>query len=431
MGTTATDRARQFATQFADRAFADAVELLADRAAVSGPFPDGFQPESATAEELLKQYWWGLHGQYGAFDGIGAVTQNEPATVTVQFTFENGTETARIGLGDGDISEFSFMPAYEPPEYADEGVFTERSVSIDAGELTLDGRLTLPDDTGTAPGVLLVHGAGIHDPDGTNGNSKILKDIAWVLATEGIASLRYEKRLAVESVPDKEFTLDSVVTDDAVTALSRLAAAGGVDEDALFVAGHSQGGACAPRIADRYGAVAGVVTFDGSTDPGAIAPEHADIIRYEFVIDGKLDEEQAAQIEQDRETLARIDAGAFEDDETIMGRPGVWHRSLQANNPVETVSALDIPLFSLQTNGADEQTQPELAAFFEDSYEAWQDADLPAGSRVERYQDVDHFFQSVTPPTGPLSLYFGGTVIESALTDLSEWIHEIASQTGS
>lgn len=220
----------------------------------------------------------------------------------------------------------------------------------------------------------------------------------------------------------------TVVTDDAVAAVDRLATVDAVDDESLFVVGHSQGGMCAPRIADRHGSLAGVVNLDGTPEPN-LPPEHADIIRYEFEIDGDLDEEQTAQLEKDRETLRRIATGEFDDDETIMGRPGGWHRSLGVYDPVSTASSLDVPTLASMTFGADEETQPELVAFFRDRYEAWRNAALPEGSHVECYRNVDHFFQSVTPPTTPLSLYFGGNVAATVIEDVREWVQRLGRRS--
>ncbi|MCT9095715.1 alpha/beta fold hydrolase [Haloarchaeobius sp. HME9146] len=421
---------RTFATRFVEQSFAEAVALLtADgRESVAESFPEEFQQGELDAEDALEQYWWGLFSQYGEFEGVREVTIDS-TDVTVEFAFENGTETATLELDSEDdgITGFSFSPEYAVPDYVDESAFAERDVTVDAGDVDLDGILVVPEGTGPFPGVLLVHGAGIHDPDGTAGNSKLLKDLAWGLASEGIATLRYEKRLNDHEVDDEDYTLDRVVTDDAVAALSELAAADEVDEDAVFVAGHSQGGMTAPRIAARHGNVAGIVNLDGPADP-PLDPEDADIIRYEFERDGDLDEEQAAQLEDDRETLRRIAAGDFEDDETLHGRPGTWHRSVQDCDPAGTASDLGRPVFVMKTCRADEETQPELVEFMRKGFREWQDADLPAGSRVELYEGVDHYFQAGPTPTTMDSLYFGGNVADYVVAELAAWIHETKPQ---
>ncbi|WP_435333273.1 dienelactone hydrolase family protein [Haloarchaeobius sp. TZWWS8] len=424
---------QEFARRFVDGAFDEMADLLTEdgRDAVVESFPTDFQQGPMDAEDAFEQYWWGLYGQYGppvgvdelAVEGADATVDCSEATITLEF--EEDTETAHLEVDNGGIAAFSFSPAYRTPGYVDENGFDERDVTVDAGDVELDGICTVPDGDGPFPAVVFVHGAGVHDPDGTVGASKLLRDVAWGLASEGIASLRYESRLAAHEVDDENHTLDTVVVDDAVASVETLAATERVDEDAVFVAGHSQGGMAAPRIADRHGGVAGVVSLDGSPE-STLAPEHADIIRYEFERDGDLDEEQEAQLEEDRETLRRIRAGEFDDDETIMGRPGTWHRSLNEYDPKATASGLHVPLYVANTFLADEEAQPEVASFLRDRVEAWKTAGLPGGSSVKLYEGVDHFFQEGHAPKTPLSLYFGGTVTEDLVTDSAAWIHDVA-----
>lgn len=424
----AAETAREFAGRFLDREFAGATAMLTEdgHGAVVESFPEGLRAPEMDAEDALEQYWWGLYGQYGEHEGVGEVTvvgDDDSDEVAVELAFEAGTETATVGVDRdaGRVTGFAFDPEYEPPGYVDRDAFVEREVTVDAGDVALDAILAVPDGDGPFPGVVLVHGQGVHDPDGSAGASKLLRDVAWGLAGEGIATLRYEKRLAEHEVPDEEFTLDRVVVDDAVDAVDTLAASDDVDADALFVAGHSQGGMAAPRVAARHGGLAGVVSLDGPPD-STLDPEDADIIRYELDVHGDLDEAQEAQVEDDRETIRRLDSGEFDDDETVWGRPGVWHRSLNEYDPTATAGDLDVPVFVATTFRIDEEVQPEMAAFLRKRFRAWRDADLPDGSRVRMYEGVDHYLQPGFAPTNPLSVDFGGNVSGDVVADLAEWI---------
>lgn len=420
------DVARSFALRFLEGAFADAVELFSDdgRDAMVSSYFEGLGDDSTTAEDALEAYWWGLHGLYGDPGGVDSVTRSG-GDVCVGFSFEDGAETAHLSVTAGEITDCWFEPAYEVPDYVDEDAFTERSVTVDARDVALGARLAVPEGSGPFPGVVLVHGAGIHDPDGTVGASKLLKDIAWGLATEGIATLRYEKRLAEHEVADEDFTLDTVVVDDAIAALNTLSDVDEVAGDSVFVAGHSQGGLAAPRIAERHGALAGVVVLDGRADT-VLDPDNVDFIRYEYEVDGELDHEQERELEAARETIRRIADGDFEDDETLGGKPGVWHRSRLDYDPSGTASDLDVPSFVLKGGRADEDVQPELVAWLRDEYETWRAVDLPAGSRVEFYDDLDHYLQEGYAPAHPSSIELGGNVSPAVVTDLTEWIHDVA-----
>ncbi|WP_312909244.1 alpha/beta fold hydrolase [Natronosalvus caseinilyticus] len=424
----AEDTVREFVTRFGDGSFAQATDLLtADgRTAAVESFPDEFQ-EPMDAEDALELYWLGLYAQYGDFEGVGEVEVDVDETGTnVTLEFEDGTEWASIDIDDGTgITGFSFSSTYEIPGYVDRSAFSERNVTVDTGDVNLEGVIAIPDGTGPFPAVLLVHGAGIHDLDGTDGASKILKDLAWGLASQGIATLRYEKRLAKHEVEDENYTLDTVVVNDAVAAVDELVTTDKVAEDAVFVAGHSQGGMCAPRIAARHGDVTGIVALDARAD-STLDPDHLAILRYEFEPDGNLSEDQEAELERERETVRRLSEGDYADDETIWGRPGIWHRSVGAYDPAGTASSLDVPCFVLKAGRADEEMQPELAAWFRDEFEKWRTVDLADGSRVEFYEGLDHFLQKGFTPANPMGLYFGGNVAECIVSDLVGWIDDIA-----
>lgn len=426
MGSDAHETVREFVDRFAaadPETAAGAAELLAPagRDAVVDSFPDEFQQSPLDAEGALESYWWGLYAQYGAFEGVETSVDGEEVQVT--FHLESGSERATVVVDEDGVAAFSFSPSYEAPNYVDPDAFTEREVTVDAGDVDLDGVLAVPDGDGPFPGAVLVHGAGIHDPDGTAGNSKILRDVAQGLATEGIATLRYAKRLRDHEVPDEAFTLDRVVTDDAMAAVDELAAVDVVDAERVFVVGHSQGGMAAPRIADRHGGVGGVVCLDAPADP-TVDPDDLAFMRYSLDPDGDLSEEQEEQLDARRETFQRLTAGDYEDDETILGKPGVWHRSMATCDPAGTAAGLDVPVFVAKAGRADEERQPELAAFVREGVEAWRNADLPEGSRVEWYQSVDHYFQAGPTPTTMDGLYFGGNVEPSVVADIAAWIRD-------
>lgn len=83
----------------------------------------------------------------------------------------------------------------DQPEYVDPDVYSETELSLAGpGARSLGATLSLPDGSGTVPGVVIVHGSGPHDRDGSIGPLAPYRDIARGLATRGIAALRYDKR---------------------------------------------------------------------------------------------------------------------------------------------------------------------------------------------------------------------------------------------
>lgn len=419
--------ARGFVTRFAatDADCArEAADLLTEegRGAVLDAFPDELHFGEVDPEDALEGFWYGLYGQYGPFEDIGDVAIKE-GTATVELLFADGTQRLELGVSDGGISDFALPSEYLPPAYANPEAFTERAVTVESGDVALVGVLTVPESDGPFPGVVLVHGSGIHDPDGTAGAAKILKDFAWGLATRGIAVLRYENRLHNHDLDPEAFTLDTVFVDDAVAALDELAAADEVDADALFVAGHSMGGWVAPRIADYHGYITGVVCLDTPPDV-QVDPDDLQHLRYAMEPDGNLDEEQEAQLEAIRDEQKRISAGDYEPDEQLRGRPGRWHDSMKDCDPAGRAPAIDAPVFVVKIGRADPDVQPEMVEMHQQMLDGWRSVDLSEGSRIKFYDDLDHFFQTGYEPSRTTKLAFANNVAEHAIADLAEWILE-------
>ena len=142
-----------------------------------------------------------LPAQVGAFKQQGPARREQLQgyeIVLVTCSFEKTLLDARIVFDKaGKIAGLNFVPPappakYEPPAYADASKFEETEVTVGTGEWALPGTLTVPKGAGPFPGLILVHGSGPNDRDETLGPNKPFKDLAWGLATRGIAVLRYE-----------------------------------------------------------------------------------------------------------------------------------------------------------------------------------------------------------------------------------------------
>ena len=160
--------------------------------------------------------------------------------------------------------------AWEPPAYADPATFTEHDVTLGDGPLAVPGTLSLPRSRAPVPGVVLLSGSGPHDQDETIGRNKPFKDLAWGLATAGIAVLRFEKvtyahPAAVAAAAD--FTLADEYVPQATAAIQLLRGQAAVDPARVYVAGHSLGGTVAPRVAAAEPPVAGLVILAGGAQP--------------------------------------------------------------------------------------------------------------------------------------------------------------------
>jgi pimeloyl-ACP methyl ester carboxylesterase len=163
-------------------------------------------------------------------------------------------------------------PATEKPEAPPVAPATDvvsQDVTIEMGSRSFGGTLTWRRTGGgaTGPGVLLIAGSGPTDRDwnspalpGTNGSGKL---IAEELARRGMLVLRYDKTTSKKNPPPPDMTYD-LFRDEARAALARLRIES--DSNRFFIAGHSEGGIQALRVAqaEPAGSLAGVILLSSA-----------------------------------------------------------------------------------------------------------------------------------------------------------------------
>lgn len=308
-------------------------------------------------------------------------------------------------------------PGYTPPEYVDPASYAEQTLSLSATDsCELGATLTLPEQGDDLPGVVIVHGSGGHDRNGTYGQLQPYPDLALGLASEGVAVLRYEKRTYAcsLSVDAASLTIDDEVTTDALTAVDRLREQDRVDAADVVVAGHSLGGMLAPRIAEQDGDLAGIAMLAA---PARSLPE---IIvyqtRYQFERDGDLSDEERARLERIRTIAERVRAGEVGADELVWGGGRAYWRSLAAYDQISTAKGLDRPIL-LQQGGRDDQVPPET------ELARWREALADSESvTIRSYDGLNHFFVDGPGPIATGERPGPAHVAEPVVTDLADWI---------
>ena len=143
----------------------------------------------------------------------------------------------------------------------------DQEVVFDSAGMSIHASLRLPDtDTAAVPGVLIIAGSGPVDRNGSVGvpgtpteiHMDLYRWIADLLATQGIASIRYDKitsgATGIGSYSEDPAKLvaqsfDKIFVEPARAALACLAEQPGVDPQKLLVFGHSEGGLIAMLLA--------------------------------------------------------------------------------------------------------------------------------------------------------------------------------------
>jgi dienelactone hydrolase len=266
---------------------------------------------------------------------------------------------------------------------------------------------------------VLVHGSGPNDRDETVGSNKPFKDLAWGLASRGVAVLRYEKRTKqygakIVSIPN--LTAKEEVVDDALAAVELLRKTEGIDAKRIFVLGHSLGGMFVPRIGRLDPNIAGLIALAGATRPlEDVIPEQ---LAYIFSLDGSVSPEEQKQIDQAKEQAAKVKSLKPEDAGStapIFGVPVSYWLDLRGYDPAESAKALKQPMLILQG-------ERDYQVTMED-FKRWDTA--LAGKRnvtLKSYPGLNHLFIAGTTRSTPLEYEQPGHVDERVLEDIASWI---------
>jgi hypothetical protein len=239
-------------------------------------------------------------------------------------------------------------------------------VSFVAGGRPIPGTLVHP-ASGTGPGLLLLAGSGPSDRDwnnpllpGKNGSGRLL---AEALAARGVTVLRFDKAFSGRNpgLPITELTLDTY-RDEATAALDFLRARAEVDPARVFVAGHSEGGIHATRLAQSAAdRIRGVILISA---PGRSMREVLEIQLERNVLAGlKLTPEQIeTEMAPIRTALRSFVAGQDVDPKSASSRPEVVGilsalmapmvarigRALVSFEPAQAAAGIAAPVLVLQ-----------------------------------------------------------------------------------
>ena len=378
----------------------------------------------------LGETWKQLLGQTGGFKNITADSAQAIQTfqvATLVCEFERTTLDAVISFdADGTLAGIRFRPhkdttPWAAPAYAKPGTFHEDPVTVKFGHWELPGTLTTPLGDGPFPLVVLVQGSGPHDEDESIGPNKPFKDLAWGLATHGIAVLRYMKRTArygLKSVDEgASFTVDDEIVNDARAAVELAAKQPKIDPKRIYVLGHSEGGYIAPRIAEGESQLAGIILLAGSARP--LQQLIIEQIHYLATFPGVPPEMAQKQIAAAEQTEKEIESPDLKKTDKInfLGAeiPASYFLDLRGYDPPAVAAKLKIRILVLQ-GARDYQVTNE-------DFELWKKG-LAGHSNVtfKLYPDLNHLFQTGEGKSKPAEYDKAGHVSAETVTDIADWI---------
>lgn len=382
-------------------------------------------------EGQIREIAEGMEAQLGPFSHVSRVLHESDQgyhTVILVCRFGEMDWALRITFdSEQKISGFFLTMAppgssTPPPDWVDPATIEEIPMELDCGDIALPAILTRPTDGEDFPIVVLVHGSGAHDADQSIGPNKIFRDIAWGLASEGIAVLRYEKRnfrhqrtLITESI-----TVWEEAGSDAVHAIHAAMAFPGVDTGRVFLLGHSLGGMIAPRIAQEVPQLAGIISMAGT--PRQLYEIIPAQLEHLMMLNESETDEALQQLEEVREVVNRLrakknQAGAVYES-TLLGMPPSYLEDLNRHDIGQIAAALPQAILILH-GGRDYQVRME-------DYVAWQEALRDHhNTTFALHPEMDHLFFAGEGPSTPASYFQENNVDQAVIKDISNWIHSL------
>lgn len=365
--------------------------------------------QQAISSSQLKDMWTQVEQQLGPLEKEKEWKQDAIDGTVVYYTdlkFQRAPLRLLVTFNaDNKVSGLRLLPV--PPEEKplvapfDSTHLEESPIEVTTGNYKLPGILTRPKGKAHLPIVILVHGSGPQDRDGSIGPNKIYRDIAWGLAAKGIAVLRYDKRTYVygkSSVPEgKEITPDEEVVEDAVSACQLAASLPFIDKRKVFLAGHSLGGLLAPLIATRCPSVTGLILLAAPSRPqDDILKEQ---IRYLGSLNGNTDETLLAQQYQ------QIKAAA----------PQIYWDYLDKYAPVMTACSLSIPMLFLQGERDYQVTMQDFAMWKLGMFGK-------TNATFQSYPTLNHCFMEGTGKSTPMEYNHPARVSGKVMEDIAKWV---------
>jgi dienelactone hydrolase len=386
----------------------------------------------ASPADKMESVWKQLQKQIGPFQKILQTREDKTAKydiVHVICQFEKTPFEVRVVFDKGKITGYHFAPVakkyeFTPPNYARPTSYKETDVVVGSSEWELPGTLTLPTGEGPFSAVVLVHGSGPHDRDQTIGPNKPFRDLAWGLASQGIAVLRYEKRTRhFAGKLNDSLTIREEVIDDALAAAAYLRTRKEIDNKRVFVLGHSLGANVGPRIGVDDPDLAGLILLAGNSRP--LEDVILEQISYIVSLEGESSKEGKELLEKTQKQVARVKdpklARGTPASDLPLNVPAAYWLALREYRPTEVIAQFKRPIFVLQGERDYQVTMADFAGW-KKALEGRDDV------KLRSYPKLNHLFMEGKGvgegKARPADYEVAGHVAKEVIDDIARWIKE-------
>jgi len=396
-----------------------------DFAAVLAMFAAG--PQRRLTAEAIDAAWQthvNRHGAVWSIEPSAVRSDSGMMVVTVVLRTPSTALEAVVSMDRrGRLLNLQVTPMaapWAPPPYAAMDSFSEYEVVLGDRPLAVGGTVSMPTASAPIPGVVLLSGGGPFTRDMTMGENRIGADLAWGLASRGIAVLRFDKpshthRQVLAKNPD--FTPTDEYVPYAAAAVDQLRADPAIDASRIVIVGHSMGGSYAPRAAVARPEVAALVLLAAEAEPMNRAAVR--VMTHLAALDSASPamKEAAAAMAG---LAANVDSPQLSrrtDPATLpFGYSGAYWLDVRDYDPVGTARQLGKPMLILQGGRDYQVTVDDDLALWRAGLDGREDVSI----RV--YDADDHLFFPGSGPSTPAGYEPRQHVDASVIADIADWI---------
>ncbi len=228
--------------------------------------------------ERFQSIWESLAAVNGDLNEIGATRYNYLDSfhvTTTKLKFKNGAVGLRLSFNlKWQISGIYIVeadPMYNIPAYINTFGFYEIKIPFGPVGFENEAILTVPIQEKKYPCVIIIGGSGPIDKDATIGPNRIYKDFAWGLASNGIATLRFDKRtkayfgkIMEQHKNGNYYTIEQEYLADLKELVNKVSKKNAIDPKRIYLMGHSQGAGLMPLFLKQNKKVAGAIMAAGN-----------------------------------------------------------------------------------------------------------------------------------------------------------------------
>ncbi len=414
--------------------------------------------KNTLSAEVLKSLWTKLTAKSGAYvshNGYRQISRGEYKAVTIPCKFEKAVWDLEVTFNRNDqvvgirysLPEQQSVGLEKTPAYVHKDRFDERSVSFKSGEgkgsdlilavektnttsrgfsnttsrvsikngvKKVTATLSVPYGVGPFPVVILVPDTSVEGAQGS-GPAEPLQDIAWGLASQGIAALRYDNTLSNRQ-HTKTWTVNEEVIDDVAAAMKSIENEKMIDQHRIFVLGHGLAGYLAPRMGRDHQQIAGLIVMAGMARPledVISGSEKYKALALEPTV-SDYTKKSLLQLSQDVSRVKIIDPSEKETT-TVLGQPISYWRDLYGYSPVSVAKGLKQPMLIMLGGRDYTATNADL--------KLWKQLSASrANVAVKLYPDLNQLFISGKGMATPIEYGIYGNVPQQVVSDICGWV---------